>query len=190
MYAYQLKNDPEKYKVVVQSSYELSKNLGVGIRTMQSRMISDESMGDIWKVVKVQAEQQSPTAETIPDVSVWGNGWLVLSKNAYEKLLVHLEELGEFLPVDVDVDGNEMFIFRCTSWAKEDESECILHYVDGEVDGLEHLAFDQEEIDRKLLFKSKLQGGSVVYCSPAFKGLCSELKLDGLRYDENLITPF
>ncbi len=188
MYIYQLKNQPEKYKAVVQSTYDLSKNLGLGIRTIQSRIVSDEPMTDIWDSIEVQPEQHFPTAEIIPDVSVWGYGWLVFSKKAYEKLSVHLEGTGEFLPINVE--GNKMFVFRCTSWAKEDESECIFHYIDGELDGLKHLVFDQADVDEKLVFKSKLQGGNTVYCSSVFKGLCSELKLDGLRYDEDLISPY
>lgn len=188
MFTYRLKNAPETYKIIVKSSYELSKELGIGVRSLQSRMVSDEPISDIWETIQVTPEKQFPTADSIPEISVWGYGWLVLSKNAKEKLSSYLKSSGEFLPLAVD--GNEMFVFRCTTWAEENDSECILHYVDGEIDGLEHLSFDQADIDKKLLFKSKLEGGTSVYCTSTFKGLCAELRLSGLRYDEELISPF
>lgn len=188
MYTYQLKNDPERYKVIVESSYVLSKKLGIGVRSLQSRMASDEPMSNIWTLLHVSPEQQFPTAIAIPDISVWGHGWLVLSIAAKEKLYSHLSDSGEFLPIIVE--DNEMYVFRCTTWGKEDDTECIFHYIDGEIDGLEYLSFDQTDIETKLVFKSKLEGGTSVYCTSTFKGLCKELKLSGLRYDEELISPF
>ena len=98
MITYKLKNDSETYKVIVKSSYELSKELDVGVRSLQSRMVSDEPISDIWTVIQVIPEKQFPTADTLPDISVWGYGWLVLSKNAKEKLFSYLKSSGEFLP--------------------------------------------------------------------------------------------
>ena len=188
MITYKLKNDSETYKVIVKSSYELSKELDVGVRSLQSRMVSDEPISDIWTVIQVIPEKQFPTADTLPDISVWGYGWLVLSKNAKEKLFSYLKSSGEFLPIIVD--GNEMFIFRCTTWGEENDSECVFHYIDSEADGLEYLSFDQTDIEDKLIFKSNLEGGTSVYCTSNFKGLCKELKLNGLKYDDDLISPF
>ncbi|MEQ3762551.1 MAG: hypothetical protein ABNH15_05785 [Alcanivorax sp.] len=188
MYAYQLKNRPEEYKVIVASSYYLSKELGLGIRSFQAKLASDEPLIDIWKLVDITPEKHFPTAECLPDVSVWGNGWLVFSSEAREKLAKYLIDAGEFLPIAVE--GSKMFVFHCTVWGKEDKAECITHYIDGEADGLDYLTFDQVDIQAKLLFKSKLQGGSALYCSSSFKALCHELELNGLRYDENLINSF
>ena len=65
-----------------------------------------------------------------------------------------------------------------------------MNYIDGFEDGLKSLVFLNEDIQNKLLFKSKLQGGYSIYCNEAFKRLIINSELEGLNFDSDLLNPF
>ena len=97
-----------------------------------------------------------------------------MTVEACDKLESVLISEGEFLPINV---GSEtMYAFNCLSFGVED--------------GLETLEFDNEDIERRFVFKSHLQGCTALYATESFKILCEKYGLEGLRFDEDLLDPF
>lgn len=190
MSIYQIKGALKEYKTLELNGLDIAQSLGRmdELAVLNNFTASNTSLTDIWEQMTTTFYAESSTADQLPDIIVWAGSALVMSKEAYNKLKQYISDDGEFLPVNVD--GELYFIFNCLQYAKEDPDQTISEYIDGELVGLEKLAFDEEDISSRILFKSKRQGGSVLYCTSNFKGLCLEFDLKGLIFDEELLTPF
>lgn len=196
MKVYRLSRIPERFMSAGIDTVDLIEQLGEDVDVMLPLVLQalekGESMASIWKEgLTSEFRPLSPTSTEIPEISLWESRMvgLLLGARAYDVFKDRLAPEGEFLPVTVD--GEPMQVFNCLSYAKEDESRCVRRYVDGELAvGLETLFFDDEDVAGRFLFKSKLQGGSELYCSSSFKALCEEVGLKGLRFDEDLLSPF
>ena len=81
-------------------------------------------------------------------------------------------------------------LFNLLTFGQEQKDMCLTKYEDGFEDGLELLNFEQDDIQNKLLFKSKLEGAQKVYCTDEFKNIIQSNKLKGLVFDEDLLDPF
>ncbi|WKT59939.1 hypothetical protein Q2E61_13655 [Microbulbifer thermotolerans] len=196
MKVYRLSRVPERFMTAGIDTVNLIEQLGGDVDTMLPIVLEtlekDEPMASFWKEgITSEFRPLSPASTENPEISLWESRMvsLLLNARAYDAFKDRLAPEGEFLPVTVD--GEPMHIFNCLSYAKEDESLCVRRYVDGELAvGLETLFFDDEDVAGRFLFKSKLQGGSELYCSYSFKALCEEVGLKGLRFDEDLLSPF
>ncbi|MCX2834474.1 hypothetical protein [Microbulbifer thermotolerans] len=191
---YQIKHPPE-YMSGFLNILDLSKQLGGEdsdkvLRQLHTTMMHKEPLSPLWKPgVSCIFKKNSPVSEKVPDISTWGGPRLLLNIRAYELLKERIAPEGEFLPITVD--GEPMQVFNCLSFAKEKEELCVRKYFQGKpTHELETLYFDGEDVADRYLFMSKLQGGSFLYCSTQFKALVEELGLEGLRFDENLLSPF
>ncbi len=121
------------------------------------------------------------------DVNLYGN-FLVLNIRAYECLSQFMRGCGEFSLLKTD--GDELFLFNPLNFVKEDLSLTEKAYLDGFEDGIKNLVFDNDDINEKLLFKSKLQGGLSIYCTDDFKNLVANNELSGLIFSTDLLSPF
>lgn len=191
---YQIKH-PETFKSAILDWYELSQQLGDDdseslLREMHSLFVENKPLAPIWGPgVHHSFESISPVSEAIPDISSWGGPMLLLNARAHDLLRDRLALEGEFLPIMVD--GEPMQIFRCLSFAQEQEELCVRRYFQGmPLEGLETLTFREDDVADRFLFLSKLEGGSKLYCSTQFKALVTELRLEGLRFDADLLDPF
>lgn len=189
MRIYQIKGDLREYKTLELNGFDIASKLGRmdELAELNNFTSTNTSLTDIWQQIATSFYAESSTANHLPDIMVWAGSALVMSEETYQKLKQYISNDGELLPISVD--GALYFIFNCLQYAKEDSNQTISEYVDGEVVGLKNLVFD-EITESQTLFKSKKQGGSILYCTSNFKGLCEEFKLEGLIFDEDLLSPF
>ncbi|AWF82574.1 hypothetical protein BTJ40_18150 [Microbulbifer sp. A4B17] len=190
MKVYQLKYSPKRFKAFQLDILSLAEQLGdEGLLPLLMEFpLTNEPLLQHWGRVSDKFTPLSSTSVEISDISLWGHTSLILNEKAYKSLNEYLKGEGEFLPVIAD--GEEMQIFNCLSFGKEDASQCLKKYLDGYEDGLETLVFDEADVANRFLFKSKMQGCGALYCSSLFKSLCSEFGIQGLRFDEGLLDPF
>ncbi len=59
-----------------------------------------------------------------------------------------------------------------------------------EADGLEVLAFIDDDVKDKIIFKSRLEGAGNLYCTERFKSMCEKKQLNGVIFSSNLVEPF
>jgi len=118
------------------------------------------------------------------DITLFGN-YLVLKMNAAEVLHEELSKSGELLPLNVE--GNQMILFNCLTFGKEQEDLCIRRYEDGFQYGLETLFFNIDDVENKGFFKSKLDNAQFIYCTDKVKLLIEEHQLRGLTFDTDLL---
>ncbi|SBS30483.1 hypothetical protein MSP8886_01827 [Marinomonas spartinae] len=191
MNIYQLKDIPDEFKTLTLNVMSLAEQLGSKKLTRQLRMqpATNESLSSIWKEnVRGQFSDVLGKGSMIPDISCWRGTYLVLSPKGYHYLKEPLSSEGEFLPIQVE--DTTFHVFNCLSFGLENEPLCVKKYLDGFEDGLETLHFDEDDIEPRFLFKSQLQGCSVLYATDSFKQLYDENGLTGLRFDSDLLTPF
>lgn len=113
---------------------------------------------------------------------------MVLNQKAYKALHQYLEPEVEFLPITAN--GESMYIFNCQEFGKKDKAHTVKKYVNGTDMGLDHLEFDENDLSQRFVFKFKMTGCNALFCTSSFKALCSEFRLEGLRFDKDLISPF
>lgn len=145
---------------------------------------------DDWKDFECSFMQPEglTTAQDIPDISTWRLADLVLSGKAYDILHSHIENHGEFLPVNCD--GETYYIFNCLTEGKEDESKSDREVMDGVVMEVNKLVFDESDVADKLVFKSLYQGATALFCNDKFKDLVQTKGLRGITFSENLLEMF
>ncbi len=121
------------------------------------------------------------------DVNLYGN-FLVLNKVAHDCLNKALKDFGEFVPLKTD--SIELFLFNPLTFAREDLTLTEKAYVDGFEYGLKSLTFENDDIDKKLIFKSKLQGGLSIYCNNELMELINKNSLSGITFNKDLVSIF
>jgi hypothetical protein len=121
------------------------------------------------------------------DINVYTN-FLVLKMKAYNLLYDELKEFGEFLPLNVE--GDKMMMFNLLTFAEENKNLCEMSYLDGFENGLKTLSFDKSDTVIKTIFKSKLQGGMINFCTDRFKELVEKNNLTGIKFDTDLLDHF
>lgn len=188
---YRIKDDFEHYLISGLGHSELRKvhdNFPI-VRRILSQSSTNESVKDLWKHVDFHMHDGSSDKKgtLMPDITQWKCGF-ILKNSAFECLHEHLAPFGEFL--DASVNGESVHLFSCLTFGKEDMTQSIVDYADGIPVGLEHLVFDEKDIEDKLVFKSKRQYGGVLYCGDQFKVLCELHGLKGLRFDTDLLNIF
>tara|TARA_R110002033_G_scaffold50855_1_gene98007 strand:- start:813 stop:1376 length:564 start_codon:yes stop_codon:yes gene_type:complete len=99
------------------------------------------------------------------DINVVGT-FLFLKFAAYEILKPLMIEFGEFLKVKTD--RGDLMMFNLMTFAAENTKQTLYKYCDGFEDGLKSLIFDEIYVNKKSLFKSKLEGGNLIYCNEDF----------------------
>lgn len=117
------------------------------------------------------------------DINLFTN-YLVLNKKAFDAIGNHLQAYGEFIPLKCD---KELHLFNPLEFENEDLTLTEKTYLNGIEDGLKSLVFKSDE---KLVFKSKIQGGSSIFCNSAFKTLVKENNLSGLTFNNDLVSIF
>ncbi|KAA1165503.1 hypothetical protein [Pseudoalteromonas fuliginea] len=194
MTVYQIKNEAYTYDVIdfniVELSKLLSKHSGLEPDTILTMFMSaarhNIEFSHLWPQ-GLNFDYFGKAKKQDYDISRLGH-FLIMKMPVYELLKARLANIGEFLPVKAE--GNNMILFNLLTFGQEQKDMCLTKYEDGFEDGLELLTFEQDDIQSKLLFKSKLEGAQKVYCTDEFKNIIQSNKLKGLVFDEDLLDPF
>ncbi|MFK3978143.1 hypothetical protein [Shewanella vesiculosa] len=194
MSAYYLKKPNGSYDLVDLNTVTMTNQIvsntdltfEVVVRKLMALHYDNSNIADLWKGefdchFIPQARKQNF------GINVLGN-FLLLTQSAYNFLGDKIHPFGEF--VKINADGESLMLFNPKVFAKEDPTLCEMNYVDGFEDGVKSLVFLNEDIQNKLLFKSKLQGGDCIYCNEVFKRLIVNSELEGLSFDSDLLNPF
>ncbi|WKE66484.1 hypothetical protein PVT67_04335 [Gallaecimonas kandeliae] len=188
---YRVKDDADRYLIAEIGPTELREVYKTfpNVKRILDQPDTNEPLKDVWQPLDfpMADASQAQKATTTPDIALWQSG-LVLTPKALDCLHPHLAPFGEFL--DATTGGQPMVLFNCLTFGKEDLSQTITEYIDGVAVGLEHLAFDEQDVEAKLVFKSKMQHGQFLFCGEEFKALCERNELKGLRFDSDLLSVF
>lgn len=186
---YQLMERPHEFRTLNLNVMSLAAQLdGINFEAIRKQPSTNVPLLPFWHN-KVSCTTRDVLGEDTPvaDVFLWLRVYLVVSERAHTLLHPMLASAGEFLPITVD--GQQMYIFNCRDYGREDESLCIKKYLNGLDDGYETLAFYEQDIEGRLLFKSKFNG-TALYATEHFKRVCEENGLMGLRFERNLLATF
>ncbi|AZN33976.1 hypothetical protein [Pseudoalteromonas sp. Xi13] len=194
MTVYQIKNEAYTYDVIDFNIVELSKilskhsdlELDTVLKMFMSASLNNIEFSHLWPE-GLNFDYFGKAKKQDYDISLLGK-FLIMKMPVYELLKERLASFGEFLPVKAE--GNNMMLFNLLTFGKEQKDMCLTKYEDGFEDGLELLSFEQDDIQSKLLFKSKLEGAQKVYCTDEFKNIIHSNNLKGLVFDEDLLDPF
>ncbi|WP_062567340.1 hypothetical protein [Pseudoalteromonas arabiensis] len=121
------------------------------------------------------------------DINIVGT-YIVLKMSAYSVLKPLIADFGEF--IKINTDRGEMMLFNLLTFGKEDPQLTEVKYTDGFEDGLKSLVFDKEDIYKKSLYKSKLEGGDLIYCNEQFFNEVKLNNLTGITFYTDLIGMF
>ncbi|WP_051303614.1 hypothetical protein [Psychromonas aquimarina] len=194
MNIYQIKNVTNTYDVIDLDIVDLAETLSENceydedtILKMLMHVASDNiSLKKMWPK-EILCNYFGNSRKQGYDITRFGK-FLVLKMNAVEVLYGELSKCGELLPLNVE--GNKMMLFNCLTFGKEQEELCVKKYEDGFECGVETLYFNENDIEDKAIFKSKLQHAMSYYCTDKVKLLVEEHQLKGIRFDTDLINPF
>ncbi len=194
MTVYQIKNEAYTYDVIDFNIVELSKILSkhsdlepdTVLKMFMLASLNNIEFSHLWPE-GLNFDYFGKAKKQDYDISLLGK-FLIMKMPVYELLKERLASFGEFLPVKAE--GNNMMLFNLLTFGQEQKDMCLTKYEDGFEDGLELLTFEQDDIQSKLLFKSKLEGAQKVYCTDEFKNIIHSNNLKGLVFDEDLLDPF
>lgn len=170
-------------------SYDLAMQLGGDDIEdfLYDQPITNEPISSIWKsnvTCNVMPYFQNSSVK-FPDLSRWGGHTLIVSEKAKSLLENEFECSGELLPLTVS--GTAMYIYNCLTFGDEDTELTTNEYDAGIKVGLKSLAFIEEDIAKKPLFKSKLAGTTRLFANSDFKSKVESFGLTGIKFDCDLL---
>ncbi|MBJ7553131.1 hypothetical protein [Marinomonas spartinae] len=112
------------------------------------------------------------------DVSIL-EGLVVFSDKAHDALQPLLAEYGEFLKIDVE--GDRKYLFNPLVFGEEDHTLSKKRYFNNVHTGYDCIAFNKDDVDSKVIYKSKL-GGALLYCNEVFVEAFKAHQLKGLTF--------
>lgn len=123
-------------------------------------------------------------ATTLPDITMWGPGYLILNARAHEYFSDVLEKSGEFLPVSISGDSyymlNTLYLLPDEAMDKSEAVEAIelgVHI------GTTNVKMDESKIQNALVFKSDFDKKVGLYCADNFREACLNISLYGLTFE-------
>lgn len=133
-----------------------------------------------------KSENFAGNGETIPDVTIWKLGYLVLNPKAYDKLKAYLSPSGEFLPITVD--GKTFYLFSPLYIIADEavDKEMAVDIIDSGVHlGQDNVTFDESVLreDNIAVFKTRTDKLVFSYCTDAFKELIEDSGFKGLAFE-------
>ncbi|EKY4874420.1 hypothetical protein QFY08_000307 [Vibrio alginolyticus] len=190
MTVYKITDNLTEFQAICSGPDEIATQLGDFdyFERILLQAVENKSLKDIWKPVEIEFEDVLTDNSVLPDVSLWLRTYLVLSPRAYEVLNNYLSENGDFLPVTYQ--GEHWYLYTSLTFGKEDRQKCVEKISYGSTDGLEVLAFIDDDVKDKVVFKSRLEGASNLYCTEDFKSLCEKSQLGGIVFSSNLTDLF
>jgi hypothetical protein len=127
----------------------------------------------------------SGDTKSLPDMSVWALGNLILNERAYSVFSEYIDMAGEFLPLVVD--GRAFYMFNTLKVLNGDQVDCsdAVDVIDSGV-YLGKTGFDifEDQLNKVEIFKLKEEKLVHSFVTPGFKSLCEEEGLTGLNFKQ------
>jgi hypothetical protein len=189
MSVYAIRKDYEKYQELTLTYNDYFENVPADREYTFDQIMSffsyNLALNDWWKTIETSFESaEGCESAVMPDLCKWHGSVLVLSLNAKNKLEKYLGSMGEFLPITVS--GTPFYLFNCFEFGVHDEINSKYQKSEGEIIGIDHISFNEEDIKNKLVFKTKFDNCGTLYCTDQFKDLVTSLDLNGLKFSSNL----
>ena len=158
----------------------------IGRKKYSNFVKTNDSLVEIWNGIDARFDPSDdmPDSSARPDITSWGFGCLVLSEKAFAALGGILSPFGEFLLTPCE--GMDYRIFNCQTTANADKSKSVKRLNRGIQDGVEILAFKDDEVDNKVVFKTDFDSFISLYCNYDFKLRVENQKLTGISYGKLL----
>jgi hypothetical protein len=191
MTVYKISNSTNTYDVIDLNTVSLAEILSQNTEHDKSTLIKmlrgiaskNISLKEMWPE-EIACNYFGNSRKQDYDITRFGK-YIVLKMNVVEVLHEELSKSGELLPLNVE--GNKMMLFNCLTFGQEQEDLCIKRYEDGYQYGLETLYFNEDDIENKAVFKSKLDNAASLYCTDKIKLLVEEHQFRGLTFDTDLL---
>ena len=188
MNIYRLKPLKNSHEVIDLDLFKFAEAIGdQNLSLVRSQPRTNESLLARWQPTTCSLSIEYKNNKPIPDVSFKGS-YLLMTDLAHNEFKSLLEDDGEFLPIQVD--DKKMYIYNCLSFGEEDKKLCASKYEDGYEADLETLVFDIDDIKRKTVFKSKIDGARSLFTTDIFKSIFDENNFKGLTFDCDLTNIF
>lgn len=139
-----------------------------------------------WKKFEGAFKQVRTGATKTPDITCWRGATLVISETAYLKLTETLSPYGEFLPITCN--NIPYYIFNCLELATLDANKSSPNTSNSGL--VERIVFDTKSTEGKLVFKSKEQGCTAIFCDENFKHKILSENLTGIKFSTDLAEIF
>lgn len=128
---------------------------------------------------------------TLPDISIWSAGVLVLNPAAYKIFHACLEKAGEFLPINIE--GETYYLFNVLYIIPESATnrEKAVEIVDSGVHlGQGNVSFDESflGLEEMAVFKTSTDRLVFSYCTEQFKNLYENNGFKGLIFEPVIVT--
>lgn len=142
---------------------------------------------DIWNepVATFKPLPDWPTANEIPDISVFNSSVLVFSQRACALMRPGFEEYGELLPVDVR--GRTFYVLNVLKRVNIDNEKTEWNMLYGAIESPKLLAFDHQELTNTYLFYCEEHPVHGLYCTTPFKEAIETLGFKGLIFDSSAL---
>jgi hypothetical protein len=146
------------------------------------------ALSNVWQRMQATFESIADVtlSETIPDVTTWVAGTLVLSDKA-KQLLTCLEGHGEYLPIDTP--AGEYWIFNCLEVLPTDEKQSNRTVEQDQFLDIKTIVFSEDDIKNTCIFKTDYDGFRSTFCTDVLKEQITKHKLSGLTFNTNLASP-
>lgn len=146
-----------------------------------------QPLSESWKEVDAsfyKSENCSASEDAIPDISIWGLGYMVLSPKAMAVCQADLSGMGELLPCRVN--GEQYFIFNSlyvVPDAAVDKSNAVEKIDIGVYVGSEGVAIDEKKLGGNAVFRSNFDRQVSLYCDERFFEDVKKSRLKGLVFN-------
>lgn len=187
-----VEEEPKTMSYLIDHDFENFYSLTIDIADVTSKMPSYSQRFrakprlENWVVPKAsfyKSENYSGKEESIPDITTWALGNLVLSAYAYKVFNEKLASSGEFLPLLV---GNKTYYMFNTLFVIPEHAVDLSEAVDaidsGVHMGKKNVKFDDSKIENHLIFKSKTNKLTYSFATETFKNIYDENDLTGLTF--------
>ncbi|ABC30546.1 conserved hypothetical protein [Hahella chejuensis KCTC 2396] len=176
-------DDGYKFQQILLTQFDLKQHAPTDIPRHELYLFSDSNlqMSGWWKPLETAFEsvEDYPDGE-IPDLSKWVGASMILSPRAFEALGEKLERCGELLPLKID--GSTYYLFNCLTEGRIDEINSKPHKLGEEPSEPFTVAFNSEDVRDKLVFKTKYDNCSSLYCTEELKQLVENHELTGVSF--------
>lgn len=181
MTAYKIKYDFENYYSLI------IKNAELGLKMPHySPRFQATSRREEWVAPNASfyaSSGYSSNSVSLPDITTWMTGLLVLNQKSYDCLNTILARSGEFLPIQAD--GVDYYLFNTLSVIDDCHIYKTKAVSDPDVyDGLTNILFDDVATEKLAVFKSTIDHCLFAFCSDQLKALVEENDLQGLIFEE------